>query len=314
MLKRTLLMALATAVGQGTVGFHATVDTVAVYATVRQHDGQLARGLEKADFEIFDNGKRREITTFSNDVEPISLAILIDRSSSLEKQFASINTAAEAAVKTLLPDDRVSISSLSWDCLALTLDKPAALSMLRSPRQGDIGSPLWAGLDRILASFEGEAGRRAVLLFSDGNDNFQLQTSYLRTASGVQSGPFTWQGPCHVPTAGSPYATLQQVQQRISRDGPVVFVVSVEGSSGRSNDAQLSSIAHDSGGAFYALKDDGVKSALAGLSRMLHNQYLLGFVPAVFDDKVHEIEVRVRRPGVVVQARKSFVATRSSLR
>jgi hypothetical protein len=37
-------------------------------------------------------------------------------------------------------------------------------------------------------------------------------------------------------------------------------------------------------------------------------------VPAVFDDKVHEIEVRVRRPGVVVQARKSFVATRSSLR
>jgi hypothetical protein len=304
-------MALAAAVGQGAVGFRVTVDTVAVYATVRQSDGSFVRSLEKADFEVFDNGKRREITTFSNEVEPISLAVLIDRSSSLEKQAASINIAAEAAIKTLLPGDRVSINSLSWDCLALTLDQPASLAMLRSPMQGDIGTPLWAGLDRILASLEKEPGRRAILLFSDGYDNFLLQTSYLGSPGGDRSGPFTWAGPCHVPTSGSPYATLQQVQQRIGRDGPAVFVVSVDGDNGRADVAQLSSLAHDSGGALYSLKDGGARSALAGIGQMLHNEYLLGFVPAVFDGKVHDIGVRVRRPGLVVQARKTFVATRT---
>jgi hypothetical protein len=73
----------------------------------------------------------------------------------------------------------------------------------------------------------------------------------------------------------------------------------------------LSSLAHDSGGALYSLKDGGARSALAGIGQMLHNEYLLGFVPAVFDGKVHDIGVRVRRPGLVVQARKTFVATRT---
>jgi hypothetical protein len=37
----------------------------------------------------------------------------------------------------------------------------------------------------------------------------------------------------------------------------------------------------------------------------------LGFSPQTFDGKRHEIEVKVKRPGVTVRARKSYVAVKS---
>ena len=40
----------------------------------------------------------------------------------------------------------------------------------------------------------------------------------------------------------------------------------------------------------------------------LRSQYLLGFAPDVLDGKVHKLDVRVSRPGMVVRARRSYVA------
>jgi hypothetical protein len=40
----------------------------------------------------------------------------------------------------------------------------------------------------------------------------------------------------------------------------------------------------------------------------LHDGYFLSFVPSVRDGKMHRLEIRVKRPGLVVLARKAFVA------
>ena len=40
----------------------------------------------------------------------------------------------------------------------------------------------------------------------------------------------------------------------------------------------------------------------------LHSQYALGFVPEKLDGKTHKLEVRLKPPGLLAQARKSFVA------
>jgi hypothetical protein len=40
----------------------------------------------------------------------------------------------------------------------------------------------------------------------------------------------------------------------------------------------------------------------------LHRQYVLGFVPQTFDGKEHQLDVRVKRSGVTIRARKSYVA------
>ena len=39
-------------------------------------------------------------------------------------------------------------------------------------------------------------------------------------------------------------------------------------------------------------------------------QYLIGFEPAKLDDKMHKIEVKVKKPGMKVRARKEYQATK----
>ena len=41
----------------------------------------------------------------------------------------------------------------------------------------------------------------------------------------------------------------------------------------------------------------------------LHRQYWLGFVPRKLDGKTHEIEVKVRKRGMDVRARQTYVAS-----
>jgi hypothetical protein len=42
----------------------------------------------------------------------------------------------------------------------------------------------------------------------------------------------------------------------------------------------------------------------------LHRQYLIGFEPAKLDDKMHKIELKVKKPGMKVRARKEYFAAR----
>jgi hypothetical protein len=40
----------------------------------------------------------------------------------------------------------------------------------------------------------------------------------------------------------------------------------------------------------------------------LHHQYWLGFEPPKRDGKVHEIQVRIKRQGMIARARQSYLA------
>jgi hypothetical protein len=59
-----------------------------------------------------------------------------------------------------------------------------------------------------------------------------------------------------------------------------------------------------SGDGFYANPEPHVERIM----NWLHDGYFLSFVPSVRDGKMHRLEIRVKRPGLVVLARKAFVA------
>jgi hypothetical protein len=69
--------------------FTAGTRTVAVYATVTNARGRLETDLSRDDFAIDDNGKQQELTLFSNDVQPITVVMLLDRSGSMMPNFDS---------------------------------------------------------------------------------------------------------------------------------------------------------------------------------------------------------------------------------
>ena len=102
--------------------FRKATEIVPVHVTVRTNGGEIVRGLTAKDFEVFDNGSRREILTFSSDPLPVSVAILLDRSGSLDMYAHQVARAGDAFLDHLLPGDRVSVQTLATDCQPLTTD------------------------------------------------------------------------------------------------------------------------------------------------------------------------------------------------
>jgi hypothetical protein len=43
----------------------------------------------------------------------------------------------------------------------------------------------------------------------------------------------------------------------------------------------------------------------------LHQQYLLGFQTSATDGTIHELEVRIKKPGVTPRARKTYLAPKA---
>src|SRR5712671_2546158 len=93
--------------------FGAANRTVAVYATVTGARGRLVPDLTREDFSIEDNGKRQTLTLFSNDIQPITVIMLLDRSGSMKSNFELEERAAEAFVQAMLPADKARIGSFA---------------------------------------------------------------------------------------------------------------------------------------------------------------------------------------------------------
>src|SRR5882762_2976779 len=127
--------------------FVAATRTVAVYATVTNARGRLVPDLSRDDFAIDDNGKRQTLTLFANDIQPITLIMLLDRSGSMKRNFELEERAAEAFVRAMLPVDRARIGSfgrnIQVDPADFTSDRDALITILRNDLQEDGPTPLW---------------------------------------------------------------------------------------------------------------------------------------------------------------------------
>src|SRR5215470_17743642 len=95
--------------------FGTTTRTVAVYATVTDSQGRLAPDLTRDNFEVDDNGAKQTLTVFSNDVQPITAILLLDRSGSMKPNLDLEVRAAETFIHGLLPEDRVRIGNFGTD-------------------------------------------------------------------------------------------------------------------------------------------------------------------------------------------------------
>src|SRR5215208_3726177 len=127
--------------------FGAANRTVAVYATVTGARGRLVPDLTREDFAIDDNGQRQTLTLFSNDVQPITLIMLLDRSGSMKPNCELEERAAEAFVQAMLPGDKARIGSfaknIQIDPDDFTSDRDKLIKILRTELQEDGPTPLW---------------------------------------------------------------------------------------------------------------------------------------------------------------------------
>jgi hypothetical protein len=293
------------------------VQTVAIYATVRDRDGHLVPNLTKEGFQVFDNGQSAEISTFSNEPVPITLALMLDLSGNMlqdlggagrdngpdmpitEKErrqnvvtanvssrYVRVRDAAGAFVDLLQPADRVRIGTMSNQEVAvsplLTGDKAALHRILREELWPLGTARVWNGLKAAMDSIANEPARRVVLVFSSGLNRCPSFVPAVR---------------CVEPEAVSRQANAGE------------FMIYAIGLAGRGLHDTLIHLADDTGGGHFVLRDDAqLTSTFEQVVDELHHQYAIGIVPVVRDGKTHTLDVKVARTGLTAHARKAYVA------
>ncbi len=310
--------------------FKSAVRTVAVYATVRDADGRLVPDLMREAFEVDDNGKPQSLTVFANDLQPITVVVLLDRSGSMSANFSLVEHAAEEFVNALEPGDKVRIGSFSnrieVDPRDFTSDKEELLQILRTELQEEGPTPLWNAVNVGITALLHQSGRRVILVFTDGADapmNFSNMNSSLRDvmkraeeedvmvyAIGLagrhpsMAGGHGGFGPGGFPPRGGFGG-----RGGYGRGG---FPGGGFGG-GRASDEPdegLPKIAAQTGGGYFELTTaDDLASTFRRVAEELHHQYLLGFAPLKLDGKMHKLDVRMSSSSLSVRARRSYLAT-----
>jgi Ca-activated chloride channel family protein len=303
----TLLVAVALAVvsADQQPTFKSGARTVGVYATVQDRGGRLLPDLAREEFEVRDNGKSQPITVFSNEVQPISVVMMLDRSGSMRGNFGLVQAAGEAFVRKLLPADKARIGSFAEKVEihpeGFTSDQAELIGILRTRLQADGPTPLWNAVADAIDSLKVQDGRRVVLVFSDGADapsNFRFDNkSFLDIMRRAQEADVMV------------YAVGLQSSQRPVLGGGGGF----GGGFGQSSrpDPGLAAIADETGGGYFELtRAEDLAATFGRVADELHRQYLIGFAPPQLDGKMHKIQVRVSRPGTKVRARKEYFAAK----
>jgi VWFA-related protein len=324
MLFGTALGAAVTAQQTPPPSFNTTTRTVAVYATVTNALGRLVPDLSRDDFSIEDNGKRQILTLFANDIQPITVVMLLDRSGSMQSNFEVEEQAAAAFVRTMGPADKARIGSFARsvqiDPPDFTSDRDALLRILRDDLQKDGPTPLWNAVDSAIDKLLLEQGRRVVLVFTDGVDmplNFSNHNKSLKDVTkraeeenvmvyaiglagetgmpgvagrggrgGVGPGPFGGPGGRGLGSSGGGRPQLEKP------------------------DEGLPKIAAATGGGYFELTSTrDLAATFARVADELHHQYALGFTPEKLDGKMHDLTVRLSRPDLSARARKRYLAS-----
>jgi VWFA-related protein len=289
--------------------FKSGARTVAIYATVSDEDGRLVPDLTREDFEIYDNGKLQPTAIFSNDVQPITVVMMLDRSGSMAGNAVLVERAGEAFVRRLLPADKARIGSfaetIQIDPEDFTSNHEEMVTILRTKLQRQGPTPLWNAADAAITSLLPQDGRRVVLLFTDGVDspmNFKFNN-----------------------------LSVMDVMKRAQQQNVMVYAVGLEsagpqspfgrggfraGVSARQGpDPGLPTIAEETGGGYFELRRaEDLAAAFSRVAEELHRQYALGFEPTRLDDKMHKLQVKVKKPGMKVRARKNYHAAREGTR
>jgi VWFA-related protein len=281
---------------------------VAVYATVTGKDGRLVPDLTQDAFEIKDNGKPQPITLFSNEIQPITVVMMLDRSGSMRGNVGLVEQAAGEFIQRLGPDDKARVGWFADDIKiepdAFTGDKQTLLARLRSDAPVTGPTPLWNAVDQAMGALEGQDGRKVVLVFSDGGDapmNMRFNNR-----------------------------SIMDVMGRAQKEDVMVYAIGLQstvlggpggggigGLTGRMSsvrpDPGLATIAEDTGGGYFELnRAENLASTFSRVADELHHQYALGFDPPKLDDKMHKLEVKVTTNGMKVRARKEYLARRES--
>jgi Ca-activated chloride channel family protein len=253
------------------------VNLVLVPMTVTDPMNRLVTGLEKDNFQIYDNNVGQVIKSFSTDDAPVTIGIIFDLSGSMSSKFVRARKALSEFLRTCNPQDEFFVVGFNdrpaviVDYTSEVDDVEARMVMLKPENRTALIDAVYLGVDKLR---EAKYERKALLIISDGGDNRSRYTEgelkRVVRESDVQIysiGIFDQYAP----------TTEEQL-------GPVL----------------LTDICEMTGGRLFRVSDVGELGDIATrISAELRNEYVIGYKPSEVkkDGNWRKLKVRLVPPA-----------------
>lgn len=265
------------------------VNLVSVMTTVLDSSGQPAVGLNRDDFEIFEDGVRQELEVFEPQTHlPLVLALMVDASLSTAKDLHfEKESAARFIGQALAGQDRLAVYQFSDEVRRLSDYSRDVDALQRAVREitPDAGTALYDAIVRGSRELARSQGRKVMILVTDGDDT----------------------------TSENDFHAALGAAQRAEALLYAVVIRPIRSEAGRNvrGEHALTQLAEGTGGrVFFPDRVEELDQIFPAINQELRTQYLLGYYPKpnASAGNFRRIEVHVKRPGLVVRHRAGYYA------
>lgn len=262
------------------------VDVVKVTVTVTDDRGRYVRGLPRSVFRVAENGRPQTISHFFAEDAPLELVVAVDMSESMRPAIAQVKRAVSDFLAAV--PSRHAVTVLGFNDNVFTL---AHRTMNPAERIRAVDTlSVWGSTvlyDVILQGadlLDAQTGRKALVVFTDGNDS-------------------------------KSYATATEVEQRLQTSDLALYMIGQgQGLTRAPLRSVMERLARQTGGrAFFTERVDDLHGVFRELLDELSQQYALGYQPtnSARDDTWRQITVDVEGHKRV-RARQGYRAAPSS--
>jgi Ca-activated chloride channel family protein len=244
------------------------VEVVQVTVTVTDNQGRFVRGLPRSAFHVFEEGRPQRLSHFDAENLPLELIVAVDISGSMAPAMPKLKEAVKTFVGAVPAGNQVTLIGFNDTVFTLTRrtttpgDRVKAVDRLASWG----GTSLYDVIIRSIDMLGSQSGRKAVVVFTDGDDQ------------------------------GS-FATMSDVLQRLQSSDVTLYTIGQGNAlTNQSLRTILQQLATPTGGrALFTDRIEELQGAFGALLDELANQYLLGYPRAETgrDGKWRSIKVDV---------------------
>lgn len=246
--------------------------------------GKFVRGLQKQDFELLEDGVTHQVASLASEEAPLDLVLAVDISGSMEEALKEVKPAVRQLLSKLRPGDAATLIGFNDTTFVVAereVDpqaREAAVDLLTSWGGTALYDATISALDMVSRGW----GRKAVVIFSDGDDRHSL-------------------------------ARREAAIARVQASDAMVFTVGF-GGAGRVPELRqsLETYAKSSGGrAFFPRTTKELDAVFDEIVREMSHQYVLSYSPNHPERGPgwRSIKVQVRQGTYSIRARQGYRST-----
>ena len=271
--------AVAPAQDQPQASFKSSTNLVVIPVSVTDSSNRFVLGLQKEDFQLFEDGVEQTIAHFSGEDAPLSVGLAFDESGSMDLKLRRSRDAAAQFLKTMNGDDEAFLVEFNEKVKVSVpfTSKPQEIeTALTNSQPGGLTAMLDAVDVALREMKKAKNPRKAIVVVSDGGDNSSHYTS-------SQIEALVREADVEIYAMGVFEQTFRLGLPNEEVSGPKL----------------LSEIATQTGGrAFAATLSSDLPAVAARIAIELRNQYVLAYYPQnqIRDGKYHKVELKLAQP------------------